>query len=179
MYANAVWSAFFTTAAFLAILFGIAAAMLRHGRARAFWVGFAVFGAGYFALVTYSKRDENNAAARLMRQWGWQQPQITQTAEPQLVTSIFLIWADQHLRPMRAQAGPANLVTAPDGTLVRTTRQPIGLTMRGNVAGINFEFVTIGHAIFTVLFALAGGFLGSWIYRRESPRASDQDATSP
>jgi hypothetical protein len=136
LYANAVWSAFFTTSVFFLILFAIVAAALRTSEARVFWFSAAVFGAGYFIFAVFVERElhpegKHRVIIRSGNSWT--------SHAPHLVTTHLLLWADSHLERS-----------------LPTWRRPAALR----------EFVTIGHSIFTVIVAVAGGWLGSRIVKR-------------
>jgi hypothetical protein len=173
--ANAIWSALFTTAAFLSVLFGIVAAMLRHGRARAFWIGFSVFGAGYFGLATFGERDAVSSVRSISRLLAQGPTRINESgvAEPRLATTAFLIWADRYLEPLREKPDPSNLISARDGTVLRVaSNQAVAL----NLIGVNLDFVTIGHGLFTLALSVVGGLVGFWFAEREPPLPNDDDA---
>jgi hypothetical protein len=160
LYANAMWSAAFTTAAFLAILYGVVAANLKGRSEWAFWVGFAVFGVGYFVLVNYVDRVAYMTASRSMRAIGVAGRSfqvLPEAGQPQLATALLLMWADGYIQPLRENSGQQIVVSARDGTVLRFAPS------QGIYAGFNANFVTIGHALFTLLLALVGGLLGQRI----------------
>ncbi|MEX0641500.1 MAG: hypothetical protein WD468_02300 [Pirellulales bacterium] len=141
LYANSFLATCFATAAFLIVMFGILAAILRAGRVRAFWTGFAVFGAGYFLLAMFGERliDPGSQSAIIVVE-----PNNIVTAAPLLVTTGFLIWVEEFIALLVSSGNEPR----PYDHLV--------------------FFLTNGHAIFTVLFALLGGALGSWIAGRQA-----------
>jgi hypothetical protein len=129
-YANLPWAAFFYTAAFLSVLTGIVGSLVCSWPTRAFWIGFAVFGGGYFWLaLIHEARVE-------VQGFGVQVP------EPDLGTTHLLIWADRLLRSERSGT-PGFQRRSLSGP--RSTRE---------------YFVQVGHGIFTMLLALIGGALG-------------------
>jgi hypothetical protein len=177
LYANAMWSALFTTAAFLFVLFGVLAAVLRRGRARAFWIGFAVFGAGYFGLAIFGERDAVSSVRSVSRLLAQGPTRINESglAEPRLATTAFLIWADRYLEPLREKPDQSNLISARDGTVLRVANnQAVAL----NLIGVNLDFVTIGHGLFTVALSIVGGLIGLRLAEREAPLPNDGDAVS-
>jgi hypothetical protein len=139
LYANAFLATCFTTAAFLIVLCGILAAMLCVGRARAYWIGFAVFGAGYFLLAMFGERliDPGSQSAIIVVE-----SDNVVSAEPRLLTTEFLIWVEEYIA-----------LLVPSGNEPRPYEHLV-------------FFLTNGHAIFTILFALIGGAMGSWMGRR-------------
>jgi hypothetical protein len=54
LYPNRIIGACFTTVAIAVIMFGASAAKIHGGAARAYWVGFTVFGGGYLFFATFS-----------------------------------------------------------------------------------------------------------------------------
>jgi hypothetical protein len=175
LYANAMWSALFTTAAFLFVLFGIVAALLRRDRSRAFWIGFAVFGAGYFGLATFGERDAVSSVRSISRILAAGPTRINESgvAEPKLATTAFLIWADRYIQPLREEPDPSNLISARDGTILRVaSNQAVAL----NLIGVNLDFVTIGHALFTLVLAILGGLSGMWLTEQAATLSNHGDA---
>jgi hypothetical protein len=131
-YANLPWAAFFYTAAFLLVLTGIVAAMVRPWPERGYWIGCALFSGGYFWLAMVAEGS--------LRFGG---TPMGATLEPKLATTHLLLWSEHYLRTDRS----------PRGTF-------------GVVRGPTEYFLQVGHSIFTLLFALAGGMLGQWFTRR-------------
>jgi hypothetical protein len=149
LYANAVWAACFYTGAALVVVIGVTAALVRRGPTQAYWVGFALFGAGYLFLSTTAE-----GSGRVRRD------AITIRLEPQLATARFLSWAHQYM--------PAVDETSPRPQGAASQQVPFGLQP---AAANNFgpqrrrHFVQIGHSLFTLLFALVGGSIGRSLYQ--------------
>jgi hypothetical protein len=136
--ANVAWAAFFYTAAFIGVLTGFVGALVRRGPERAFWIGFALFGGGYFALALVGE----NSLARFA-------PDRQQVQEPKLGTTQLLIWIQAQLQP-RTKA-TANL---PQGAV---SFSPYGYSYVANTP--SGYFIEVGHSIFTLLLALLGGWI--------------------
>jgi hypothetical protein len=131
LYANAIWATVFTTTIFFLLLFAIVCAATCAIGERAFWLGAAVFGAGYFIFALFVERElhpegENRVIIRSGDSWT--------SHAPHLVTTQLLLWADSRVERS-----------------LPSWRRPAALR----------EFVTIGHSIFTVIAAVAGGWLAS------------------
>jgi hypothetical protein len=148
VYSNIAWAAFFYTVAFVIVLTGIVGALVRRGPARAFWIGFALFGGGYFALALIGE----NSLARFgsdMRQGA--QP-------PKLATTQVFIWAERYIHTDASNNS-------------NTARFNPNLVF--NSGGIAYYqltpsqyFVQIGHSIFTLIIALMGGWIGLQFSRK-------------
>lgn len=136
--ANVAWAAFFYTAAFLGVLTGCVGALVSRGPARPFWVGFALFGGGYFGLALIGE----NSLARFT-------PDRQQVQEPKLGTTQLFIWVHAQLQPKTNAS-----VKLPPGAVAFS---PYGYSFAANTP--SGYFIEIGHAIFTLLFALLGGWI--------------------
>src|SRR3954452_7502725 len=86
IYPNPILAASVYTGAFVIILCGIPAAALGNDRVRAYWIGFTICGAGFFALATLDEIHDPLQAAHVQR-------------EPSLITSHFLLRANEY-RPI-------------------------------------------------------------------------------
>ncbi|MEX0641502.1 MAG: hypothetical protein WD468_02310 [Pirellulales bacterium] len=131
-YASLPWAAFFYTAAFLLVLTGIVGSLVCSWPVRAFWIGFAVFGGGYFWLALMAEGS--------LRFGGYP---TGATLEPKLATTHLLLWSEIYLRAEISPRGTFGVQRGPTG-----------------------YFVQVGHSIFTLLFALAGGKLGQCLVQR-------------
>ncbi len=139
VYSNAFLATYMTTGAFVCCCFGILAASLRHNRPRAFWIGFAVFGSAYFWFsMNEHEIDPRGYGAIVTLQ------SSDLVVEPRMATTKLLLW----LYPYDAGA----LADASGNFIYGKARY----------------LVEIGHAIFTVLFAVIGGWIGTWLYARET-----------
>src|SRR5215213_4447474 len=83
IYPNPIFAAGVYTGAFVIILCGIPAAVLGHGHLRAYWIGFTICGAGFFAFATLDEVHELLQAAHVQR-------------EPSLITSHLLLRANEY-----------------------------------------------------------------------------------
>jgi hypothetical protein len=144
-YASRVMAAWFFTATLLALLFATVAALVRRRAARAYWIGFTVFGAPYFLISIFG--DVRPIVNR--------DGQVSAWEEPRLLTSQFLLWADNFAR----QRQPERAASVNPGAAY-VTLQMILLSR-----GWSGHTLVIGHSLFTMLFALIGGGIGRWLYR--------------
>lgn len=158
IYANILWAAFFYTVAFLAVLTGIVGALVRRGPMRAFWIGFALFGGGYFGLALIGENSLAQFASNLQRA---AQP-------PKLATTQLLLWVDRAIHPEPSNSsgrGSSGRIVVNGGmTFFQQTPSQY--------------LVEIGHSIFTLALAFTGGWLGLFISRRPAADAPS-DTASP
>jgi hypothetical protein len=144
LYPSRFLAAIFFTAALAVILFSLMAAAARSGRSRAYWLGFAIMGGGYFVVSIFGDSQVNLKASP----WN----------EPKLLTSEFLYWLDENLarlRPARANAIGAGVayVDGPSQT---------AFVARGNYG----HSLTIGHSAFSVVFGLLGASAAQRLYSK-------------
>jgi hypothetical protein len=146
LYANPAWAAFFYTTAFGFVLTGIVGAIVRRGQARAYWIGFAIFGGGYFALALINENFLLRFAVdRPMGQ------------EPRLATTQLLMRAERYIHrnanPDRAAVfGPGRGTTLSMGGVTFVPASPTDF------------FVEVGHSILTLALAVIGGWVGKKLY---------------
>lgn len=158
IYANILWAAFFYTVAFLAVLTGMVGALVRRGPMREFWIGFALFGGGYFALALVGE----NSLARFSSN-------LQQGAQPpKLATTQLLMWVDRTIRPEPTGSS----IRGPGGRIIVSG----GMTFFQQTS--SQYLVEIGHSIFTLALAFAGGWLGLFISRRPTAD-TPTDSKSP
>jgi hypothetical protein len=139
-------SAFIASAVVGAALVSLAASLLlaifRDGSSRAFWVGYAIWGWLYIALLAFSISHG--------RETGINGP----LSEQNLITSRISRQAHQKLFPRTV---PATLRlpgrTVPGG--------PVG-TPIGSGPGL-YDFINVAHGLWTFLLATTGGWLAQWL----------------
>jgi hypothetical protein len=125
LYPNIYVATFFSTAMLVLVLFGISAAKICGGGARAYWVGFSVFGGSYLLFSSI----------------------FSSTIGSLLITDHLLRDVHRWLR---------------DSGWHRY--EPVGYKV----------MMHVGHSVFAIVFALAGGMMANWLYRRGgSTRADD------
>jgi uncharacterized membrane protein YeaQ/YmgE (transglycosylase-associated protein family) len=157
-YASRVMAAWFFTAALLVLLFALVAALVRKSAARAYWIGFTVFGIPYFLISIYGD------VRPILNRDG----QIIAWEEPLLLTSQFLLWADNWAR----QRQPERASSIRPGSAY-VTLQTILLSR-----GWSGHTHLIGHSFFTMLFGLIGGTIGRLLYRSGKAERKTGDINS-
>jgi hypothetical protein len=159
--ATSAWAAAFFTGALLLVLASIVAAIVRRGPARAWWIGFAILANGYFWLAMYV---DGHVPYRT---------DLSQFQEPRLITTHLLLAVDPHFHRYLRLAKTSGVPSA--------APTPVYFGGRGRMyvdAGDRAHFVQVGQSLFTLMFGLAGGWLGSWFYRRDAA-AAEGGTTSP
>jgi hypothetical protein len=144
----------------------------RRGTRRAFWQGFALFGWCYLALTTG--------------------PWASEQVGPRLPTTQLLRYAHARANPNQPQVGASQMVvwlaagnTQPNAV---TSWQPQGYPLKavsGNITATTGsasgpaqgffligqtnldQFVRVGHCLFALLAALAGGLIARWFQRTD------------
>jgi hypothetical protein len=157
--AGPAWAATFYTAAFVMILCGITAAILRRESSRAYWVGFAIFATGYFVMATLDEGRDLQQPAHVER-------------EPSLVTTRFLLRANSFVSMLR-RSGPAS----GEGQTTSPGVVRIGDRLF-SIRDDTENFVRIGDALFTLLLGLLGGAVGRWCYRDQEPNCNNRESLS-
>jgi hypothetical protein len=138
VFANPWWGAVCFTASVLLILASFVLAYAATGATRAYWIGVAIFGSGYWLAL-----DLPIAAEPFGRPW-------TIGTDNPLVTSRALEWAYHQLLP-RVRAEPK---TNP------VSQMSLWSYPNGD------DFGRVGHSLFAILTASFGGWLGHIAYRR-------------
>jgi hypothetical protein len=124
-------------------------------KARAFWSGFAVFGWGYM-LLAFGPWFSEHVSANLISH------QVLETSaslfghQAAIGQNVSTFWEN---KDWSRQAG---FVTD------QKYRASIGRTMH------YWDYLFVGHCLFTLISGLAGGFIGCWFYARRDIHAKEQ-----
>ena len=190
--AKSIWATMMFTAALAVISLGVLAAILRRGAKQAYWIGFALFGwlylwmahwPGEFSNESRLQIDPNGtlASTRLLvyayNEW---LPKIRETPAATeasayiagsggYATSMPNVIAGGYggmVPPGGAYGGPGTGGGGMGGALVVTTPPAI----------VNYpamhEFMRVGHSLFTIILAVAGGALGAYLYQTRDRAAA-------
>lgn len=148
-----------------ALFMGILAALFRRGEARAFWLGFALFGGGYFVIAFGSWQFSENLKRRLLTEklLDYLHPRIVRPLgeDPTLVTPIVVSGTALPNASVMQNDGTGRLYQTPSGQIVR-------------IAPAWAEFEQIGHALFGLLLALIGGMLARYYFLRSEREGTGQ-----
>ncbi len=195
VWANGIWATTLFTAALGVLLFGVLAAILRRGVKQAFWIGFAVFGWGYLWMAHWPNGDYAFGLTAFggggTRQWTLQQGEEDSLATTRLLAHAYMKWLPM-VRRLPPSPPPAPPTTVPAGAYGTVTVDPTtGATTSWTATGsapafppayvspapatapptptasfpVMHEFMRVGHSLFTIVFALIGGCLGTILYR--------------
>jgi len=173
------WIASLIFSATLAVLIvAVLGAVLRRGRPRAFWIGFAIVGWGYLWLAHTPINDAITPAVDKV--WRLQD-------DGPLLTTKLLEWVYDHWIARPSESTPPS---SSGGGMFGSTSLPItrvqfgGLGGGGRFGGSGAQparkpnvpthtgpelkdFLRVGQSLFALLFAYGGGLLGCWFYDRE------------
>jgi len=142
IFASPWWSAICFTASVGLILASFVLAYAAIGAARAYWIGFAVLGCGYWMVlelpIAHSLSDSE-----------WQ----VGTFNP-LISARILDWAYRVVLPM-VRADEPKVDPVNGRQIGNWARYPHG-----------DDFGRVGHSLFDILAASFGGWLGRFAYRR-------------
>jgi hypothetical protein len=139
IYASALWAAAAFSLAIALLLAAIVLAYAAQGRQRAFWIGFAVCGWGYLAMLHSPILTFDDSTH-------WHGP----SEGPPLISSMILD---------RIYFDVLSLVHS------QPQLDPMGMVIPGSSNyPTSDHYYRVGHSLFTLLAALAGGALGSWAF---------------
>lgn len=174
-HASPLWTSVVLTVTSALLLTAIVAAACRRGRARAFWLGFAVLGWGYFWVA--------GGMTDLPIPGSWPLSFFTQSGEPPLATTRLLRWSYGKLFPSAPipgnNAGMGFFSLAVDETDSPPQTGEAGEP--GEPGDLQSEadeedypayesFIRVGESLWTLLFAIIGGLLGRFFHAREASK---------
>lgn len=143
--ANWYWHRAFESLGLVFVLTAVAAAIYSNGKRRAFWVGCLLFGGPYFLL-----------SLGFVERYRWGERFITTVMLEYMYQSVF----EPHTFDIPPEGGRIDYDALseqrlPDGTLRVFGRRPSWSS-----------YSEVGNAVLCIPFALFGGALASWFYRR-------------
>jgi hypothetical protein len=173
IYASSTWSATIYTSAIVLLIFALLATLYRQGAARAFWAGCAISGWVYLLLVfgPFSGTRHLDERGRLNR-------------NSELATAHLARWAYETVLPKLRQQPPNVVGGFFPGGMSGGGGAGEGGMFAGGMPGMaggfgggvpvatttNYpdetSFIRVSHALWTWLFALAGGIMASWLYAK-------------
>lgn len=147
-FATPFWAHLYFSVSTLMLLTALLLAYAAKRERRAYWIGFALFGWGYWILLHSPILDIESSSAN----WGLY-------SQSPLFTATILDWLyDNALSQVHEQP-----VADRYGTLVANSS--------GYPSGP--DFFRVGHSIFAMLFALVGGEIGRRAFQQHNPEADD------
>jgi hypothetical protein len=189
IYASQAWSAVLYTAAIVLLAFATLAAAYHRQRVRAFWLGCAVCGWLYVLLVLgplpgtrqmaspgQLNIDSELATTHLAR-WVYANVLPKLRTPPSAISSVKLKFAPQGAS---GEATLEKVYVTGSGVVTRLDVDTVLSVVTGETLATlspasavsrypdETSFVRVSHALWTWLFALAGGLAGSWLYSRQT-----------
>jgi len=186
--ANSYWMSALWGVVPLLVAVAILLVIFRRGQAQAFWIGFALFGAMYAAIVMVACWPGSNA------------PRFDPLAYHQLWTTQLTDWAYTKMIPenqrqsqipnpaaqgggsgmtggMSGMSGPGMPMSGGMGPMSGFGGMPgMGSFVSPTIANPDYidlvTFHQIGHALWLVALAALGGKLAQWIYRARPTAAT-------
>lgn len=176
------------------VLLSLSGAIVGRAGVRAFGVGAAVFGLGYWALAFETEEVQTSGTVRLraLRLWqfGGVAPSRPEPAAGRFLTADLIDWIEDSVRPRVAVGGPVDAqykngsyytgkVLSFDGTSYIIAwddgTQPSAVPPAG-IRGLVAHVRTSAHAVFGLAFALFGGLATVGLFHRSS---GDRRAARP
>jgi hypothetical protein len=152
MYPSRASASLAWTLTLIALFVAVLGAVGRKGSKRAFWLGFAIAGWGYFWCAHWVDEERT-----LMGLWE------LQTHGP-LLTTKFLRWLLETTHPLPPRPGGGFFSLAVEIPHVALA-QDLGQLGPVHSEGFTTNFMRVGHCLWTLLFAVLGGCLTRWFHR--------------
>ena len=192
IYASSTWSATIYTAAIVFLAFATLAAVYSHERTRAYWFGCAFCGWLYLLLVfgplsgtqqvnTMGQLNvESELATTHLARWlyGTVLPKLREPPQPIRIMGVG-VGSDAGLTGLVVPGGLAETPVAGDMGDGTVTWDPYSSPVVAAPPGAvirrypdEMSFIRVSHALWTWLFALAGGIVGTWLYARQKAACS-------
>jgi hypothetical protein len=147
--ATDAWDSGVLASTLLALLLALLLAVHRTGQARAYWVGFALFGWAYLIATLVPPIESRLPTTRGL---AYLDSQVPGRQANLALGSFFAVGS------VPSQPSTVRTVTfAPDGTLLAPGGP--GSLRIWNATGTSENFVRIGHSLAALLLAFAGGYL--------------------
>ena len=166
IYATPVWAAASFTLCIVLLLAAVIFATADYRRSRFFWLGFAIFGWGYWLVLSSPILSLGSTA----QNW-----RLNPEEGPPLITTRYLIWIYNSVLPSVHPPPPAPITTpgpaASPGTAQINPLPPsdaFGYPKWRYAYPSDPEFMRVGHSLSALLFALLGGAIGSFAHRRQN-----------
>jgi hypothetical protein len=194
---NKTWDSVVFTLTLVILPTSVLLAIHRSEERRAFWLGFALFGAAYLGLTLVppieTRLITTRALAFIDSKVAWSMPAgfayldydndgdmdlyVVNQAQPKV---LYLNRGNGRFEDVTASAGlgPGNQVTGSGTFYLSNTGR---LLVRGST-GTTENFTRIGHSLFALIAAFVGGRLSGYLYARNRQRvqgpANPRESTS-
>jgi hypothetical protein len=142
VYATPFWGSVIFSCSAMLLMVAVLMAILTHGQQRAMWLGVAVMGWGYWLLMCSPILDTED-----MKHRSWR----VEIGGPPFATTHLLRFGYFKVLPLIHDQPILDRF----GKLTNKTRYPA-----------ETEYMQVGQSLFSLLFALLGGVIGSKVYGR-------------
>jgi hypothetical protein len=175
--ANSWWQSAIWCATVMVLLSAILMIIYRAGENRVFWIGFLIFGGGYFVLLNYS----------WMPSWSRDWPREDPLQNGELLTTrlthraYFLVISESQRNPEIAGHLENSQLSTPTSNATATAIDPFAPSSGSETIQIRASVVTtpvrnphyvsldnflnVGQGLWLLIFAACGGKLAQWIYK--------------
>ena len=164
---NETWDSVLFTLALCVLLVSILLAIHRSEARRAFWLGFALFGAAYLGLSLVTSIESRLITTKALTYLDSKVPGRTQTFFTGRLTGGSPGTPGNQVSSVAFSPDGRQLATSSLGT-VRLWDAKTG-TLLGGWAGTTENFVRIGHSLFALLAGWFGGLLSRRLWRASRP----------
>ena len=172
---NELWDTGLLTLTLTALLVSILLAIHSRQAARAFWLGFALFGGGYLALSLVPSIESRLITTKLLAYIDSKVPRSNPAGFrfPVVLSGrVWDSWSSQQNQNNQS-INSTSIAFSPQGNLVASGNQGVirvwdvsGGNPLGTWSGTGENFVRIGHSLLALIFAFVGGRLSGNLYAR-------------
>jgi hypothetical protein len=161
--ATVLWDSVVFTLTVCVFSAAVLLAVHRVGPARAYWLGFALFGGGYLVATLVPTVEHRLATNRGLAYLAEKIAERSQSAVLDGTLTGSPTGASNSMSFTTAPAGGGFAVATANQGSVQLWNATTGRLLV-NLKGTHEEFVRIGHSFVAVLVALAGGGLSRWLH---------------
>jgi hypothetical protein len=176
--ASDTWSAALLGLVILVLAAAILLAVFRGGGLRAFWVGFATFGWLYLLLLAFGwSVDPNSGADNPLRPYNLATTRISNVCYHWLYDDAFEKYYAPQQQAMSGMSGGMMGYSGGPTMYGSGGMMPGGSGYAGMGSGMGMplpvgplpgpaehQFANVAHSLWTILLAMVGGCLASWLY---------------
>jgi hypothetical protein len=172
--ASPAWDAGLLGVTIAALLVAVLLAVHRDGRRRASWVGFALFGWAYLAIVFVAGTEPRLPTTKLLAFLDSKRPRPAGAAFADIdsdgTMDIFIVDINGQSKPVKAGVYSNNLSVAfaPSGGNGTTTGLASWALPAVGPGRTIEDFVRIGHSLFALLLAAVGGLVSRTLHDSKS-----------
>jgi hypothetical protein len=172
--ASPAWDAGLLGVTIAALLVAVLLAVHRAGRRRAYWVGFALFGWAYLALVYLGGVEPRLPTTKLLAFLDSKRPRPLGAAFADIdsdgTMDIFVADIGGRIKPVKAGVYTSDLSVAfaPGGGNGTTTGFASWALPAVGPGRTTEDFLRIGHSLFTLMMAAVGGLVSRTLHDAKS-----------